>query len=699
MIDGWHHQDERWARKTPFVWGTGIRSTLDLPVFAARPLTLRFECRPFPRSGLRPDITVPDQGVTVVVNGWTIGAVKLEEGFRTYTLDIPANALVVGRNRVEFHYLYSPEGSSFLPSPSPDGVPRSVAWASVGFEPAWSIEAPSVGESADELRLPFNTGVDYFALAPAGAVLKLDGLDTWGDKPSAPRLEVHVSADDSSETVVTEHQPSMWRPPSAVPVHGETSPRLVRISFVARSGSDGGSPGGLTLQGPTLVAPTTHAPSLPDDVSVPDPVFPKPTNVLIYLIDTLRADHLGVYGYDLDTSPHLDAFAKDSVVFTDARAQSSWTRSSVASIFTGLHPRSHNVNGRADKLSPRALTLSTLLSASGYQTTGIITNGNVSKSFGFEIGFDRYEYLRELRTREIHVLSDAVNERATRWLDQRDPSRPFFLYLHTADPHDPYTPRSPFRERFVESPQFPDLVRLTALLERGVPAEDVQAVSHELRALYDAEIAFNDEQFGTLVQELKSRGLYDSTMIIVVSDHGEEFQDHGSWGHGKTLYEEQLAVPLIMKLPGQRHAGRTVGQPAQHVDLMPTILALLDLPIPPEVQGQSLWPAIATESTDRDTGSVAYLNLDGRAMESLQLGALKMIRFPPHETASQVEVFDLATDPAELANLAGERPVLRGYLLASLGRWVQRQPSLLSADEAVIDADLEERLRTLGYIR
>ena len=709
MIDGWHSQDERWERETPFVWGTGTHSTFGLPLLAIRPLTLRLEGRPFPRDVLRRDVTIPQQAVTVIVNRWTAGTVTLEEGFQTYELEIPANALVLGRNRVELHYLYNPEKSGFLPTSSPDGVSRSVAWASVGVDRAWSLDTPGVGDTEDELRLPFNTGVDYFTWAPAGSVFTMRGLDAWGDSPSESRLEVHVTVDGSVDTVVAERQPRMWRRPSDISITGPTSPQLVRISLVARAGSEGATPGGLTLHGPVLVASSaSHVMDTADAIDASDragehplarPGYADRPNVLIYLIDTLRADHLGVYGYGLNTSPNLDAFAADGIVFTDARAQSSWTRSSVASIFTGLHPRSHNVNGRIDKLSPQALTLATLLGASGYQTTGITTNGNVSKNFGFELGFDSYEHLRERRTREIHVLSDAVNERATGWLDQRDTARPFFLYLHTVDPHDPYTPRSPFRERFVASPRFPDLVRLKALFEQGVPAKDVHAVSQELRALYDAEIAFNDHQFGILVEELKDRGLYDSTMIVVVSDHGEEFQDHGGWGHGNTLYNEQLAIPLLVKLPDQLHAGRVVDHPAQHVDLMPTILSLLGLPIPPEVQGESLWPAIATE-TAGDVTSVAYLNLDGRAMESLQQDAQKMIRhLTQYETASQAEVFDLATDPAEQTNIAGERPVLRGFLLASLRRWVLEQPILLSADEAVIDAELEERLRTLGYIR
>ena len=701
MIDGWHSQDERWDRETPFVWGTGLHSSLDLPLLAIRPVTLRFECRPFPRGVLRRDITVPEQAVTVVVNGWTLGTVQLSEGFNTYEINVPDRALTLGRNRVEFRYLYNPEESDLLPSPSPDGVARTVAWASVGIDHALSLGVPSIEETRAELRLPFNTGVEFFTWAPTRSAFTLGGLDSWGDSPSDAHLEIHVGTDGATETAVSDRHPGIWQRPAPVPMPDSASPQLVRILLVARPGSKGEATGGFTLQKPALIAPAVSNPGAPTREDEPDPpIFPEQTNVLIYLIDTLRADHLGLYGYELDTSPNLNAFAREGIVFTNARAQSSWTRSSVASIFTGLHPRSHSVNGRIDKLSPHALTLSTLLGASGYQTAGIIANGNVSKNFGFELGFDSYVHLHERRTREIHVLSDAVNEMALSLLDRRDTNRPFFLYLHTVDPHDPYTPRSPYRERFVEAPQYPDLVRLKALFAEGVHPDDVRAVSEELRALYDAEIAFNDDQFGVLVRRLKERGLYDSTLIIVVSDHGEEFQDHGGWGHGNTLYDEQLAIPLVMKLPDQRHAGQVVDRPAQHVDLMPTILSLLGLPIPPDVQGKSMWPPSATTPEDRGTASVAYLNLDGRAMESLQLDALKIIRYlTPHETASQVEVFDLESDPAELMNLTGVRPTLRGYLLTSLRRWVLEQPMLLSAGEAVIDAELEERLRTLEYIR
>ena len=656
---------------------------------------------------MRRDVQVPSQAVTVVVNGWTAGTVQLKEGFHTYELHVQAEALSLGRNRVEFHYFYSPEDAEFLTSQAAEGISRTVAWASLEIGRGLSIDTPRIDEMRREIQLPFNTGIEYFTFAPAGSTFTLDALSTWGGTPADPHLEVRVTTDSSDNGAVFTLRPSVWRRPPALSIPESVSEQLVRVSLVARPGADGETVGGLTLERPVLLVDGEHDPFEHDEATEQEtkaglgrtPFETRP-NVLVYLIDTLRADHPGAYGYGLDTSPNLDALARDGILFTHSLAQSSWTRSSVASIFTGLHPRSHNVNGRTDKLSPRALTLASLLSVNGYQTAGIITNGNVSRNFGFELGFETYVHLRERRTHEIHVLSDVLNERAFSWLESRDTERPFFLYLHAVDPHDPYTPRSPFRERFVASQQYPNFVALRALFRAPIDPDDAPAISSELQALYDAEIAFNDYQFGLLVQWLKDHGLYDSTVLLLVSDHGEEFQDHGGWGHGNTLYREQLEVPLIIKLPGQAHAGQIVDRTAQHVDLMPTILSLLALPIPPEVQGQSLWPAIASSRADTHSWSTSYLALDGRTMEGFQTGGHKLIRYlTPHQTTFRVDVFDLEADPAELSDVASSRAVLRGYLLSSLRRQVQQQPPLLSADEAVLDAELEERLRALGYIR
>ena len=381
-------------------------------------------------------------------------------------------------------------------------------------------------------------------------------------------------------------------------------------------------------------------------------------------------------------------------------AQSSWTRASVASIFTGVHPRSHGVNGRLDSLPPDAPTITTRLADGGYATAAYVTNGNVSKSFGFDLGFETFVHLREQKTEEVHVLLDMLTTRAVTWLSHRDTSRPFFLYLHATDPHDPYTPRSPFREQFVTSREYPDLVRVRDLVGLQLPPGEAEVLRTELTSLYDAEIAFNNHHFGQLVEWLRENDLYDPTLIVVTSDHGEEFLDHQRWGHGGTLYQEQLAVPLIIKLPGQANAGVVIDDLAQHVDLLPTILEPAGVAPPVTAQGRNLFaPVPASPDGTPRIQAVSFLKLDGRHAESLRDGWHKVIRYlTPRDTTARADVFDLESDPGEKHSESLSRAVLRGHLEAELDRAILSQPRLLAASEGVLDPELEERLRTLGYL-
>ena len=695
MVDGWHAHDERWARGRPFVWGTGRDSSLDLPLVTKRRLQLSLEGRPLPRALMKPDLDIPPQVVTVKVNDLTVGRLRLAEGFRSYAVDIPARLLVEGRNRLDLDYFYSPRDEGYLIEPPADRVSRTIAWATATIAGAAATDRPSADTEARQLNIPFGTGVEYFVAPPAGASLDIAELTNWSDG-SDGHLDVHVTTDAGEVAPVVTIQPDTWLDPLAIPLPEVEPNDMVRVALFARAG-DGGGGGGLTLMQPRLrAAPGTDRRAETDAAAaLRTALYAAGQNrphVLIYLIDTLRADHLGSYGYPLETSPNLDAFARNAIRFTRSMAQSSWTRTSVASIFTGLHPRSHAVNGRTDTLSPNAVTLAGVLRATGYQTGGFITNGNVSENFGLHHGFDDYVYLRELRTAEIYVQSDALNERAFGWLEGRDAERPFFLYLHSTDPHGPYTPRSPFRERFIEVQQFPELVALRTLPPAGLTAAEIPAVS--------AEITHNDHHFGQLMQWLRDHDLYDQTLIFIMSDHGEAFHEHGRWGHGTTLYQEQIAVPLIVKLPGQVGAGRTVDDLAQHVDIMPSILDLLGVPIPDVVQGRSLWPTVVSGRVDPNTTSTSYLKLDGREMESLQTATHKLIRFPVEgQPLSRTELYDLAADPAELEDLSRTRQVAGGYLLSTLQAAVLDRPVYLETSEAVIDEELADRLRALGYIR
>ncbi len=429
-------------------------------------------------------------------------------------------------------------------------------------------------------------------------------------------------------------------------------------------------------------------------------------NVVVYLVDTLRADHLGTYGYSRPTSPSLDAMGSEGVVFDHAMAQSGWTRTSVASILTRLQPREHAVLDRDDTLSDEAITLTRLLSEQGYQTYAVVTNGNVGRRFGF----DSFVYIGErVETEGIHQSSAQVNAEFLEWLAQRDVDRPFFAYLHSTDPHGPYTPREPYRSRFLHDPRLATLGRARALWPVLEEMEDLSVADAVtgLRDLYDAEIAYNDAHFGYLLDRLRASGLYDSTLVLFVSDHGEEFYDHGAFEHGKTLYSEMVFVPLVIKFPGGWAAGTRVNSRVQHVDIMPTILDLLDVSPPPGAGGDSLVPAISSVQAGSENEHfvgrrlLAHLDLDQVRMDSVLTKDHHLMEWyrgvPAVDGGTQL--FGWREDTEEQLNLSDQAPVSAGYLRLVLRAMAATQKPILDSEDAVIDGELARRLRALGYIQ
>jgi arylsulfatase A-like enzyme len=419
-------------------------------------------------------------------------------------------------------------------------------------------------------------------------------------------------------------------------------------------------------------------------------------------VDTLRADHLGIYGYARPTSPHIDAFARDATVFDAAMAQTSWTKPAVVSLFTGLNARTHGVNARLAALPEKLAILPEFLKGLGYRTMAVVANGNVSPSFGFQRGFQIHEQLREAGGAEVHQLSDRVNEVAFRLLSERPEDQPFFLYLHTADPHAPYTPRAPYRERFargVRDSRVGTTEHFRALRKGAGPTD---GVIEELIDLYDAEIAFNDASFGSLLERLQALGLYDSTLIVFVSDHGEAFHEHGSWNHGEGLFSEEIAVPLIIRFPGGWGGGRTVASMVRQIDVMPTILDVLGEAAPAPVQGSSLLPRVRRPDAEgRQPAAFSYLgrtSLRGREVDSVIVDGMKLIRFRLTGRTAAFGLFDLNRDPDEVRDLADRRPIWVGVLTAELDGMALTADSEVSPPEATIDDDLRTRLRDLGYL-
>lgn len=351
----------------------------------------------------------------------------------------------------------------------------------------------------------------------------------------------------------------------------------------------------------------------PCEVVEPNDEMP---NVLIYLIDTLRLDRMSAYGYNRDTTPNIKAFAKDAITFTHLTPSSSWTRPSIASLLTGTYPARNGVHQHHDVMNRGLPSLAKELRKNGYRTRAWVANGNVSPSHNMGLDFQEF-WLGGANSGTVdQELIDVVLDEISLLYES-----PWFAYVHAVGPHDPYNPPEPYFSMFqpednrysieeikrvldyasAGSREIGSLIRAmrgligmeaetTVSRNERTPLTDTTSIDDlkaRYRDFYDGDIRFADLQFGRLIEELKMRGEYDNTLIVVLSDHGEEFWEHGSHGHGKTLYEELLRIPLLIKLPGNARASAVRHEVLNIADIAPTILDLLGLPSQGRFQGES----------------------------------------------------------------------------------------------------------------
>ncbi len=400
-------------------------------------------------------------------------------------------------------------------------------------------------------------------------------------------------------------------------------------------------------------------------------------NVLLVTLDTTRADRLSSYGYPLPLTPNLDRLAKEGARFRSCATPSAFTQASHASLLTGTYPTYHGVriNGQA-ALSSAQHTLAEALAERGYRTGAFVGAFVLDGRWGFNQGFERYDdefdlaAARQIDLAGVQRPADVVIDAALDWLG-RDDERPFFAWVHLYDAHTPYAPPPPYAARHGG---------------RG------------LAGLYDGEIAFADAEIGRLLDRLRAAGLDERTVIAVVGDHGEALGAHGELTHGYFLYQDTLAVPLILRLPRRLAAERDVSQPVSTIDLFPTLLELAGAPVPQEAQGRSLSPLVEgrawTEPAYAYSESMSpYLQFGWSPMFSLRSGQWKYVDAP------QPELYDLAADPGESVNLADrQRPVVRELRRALEDIHRRSSAGAPRPDEANLDAETLARLAALGYV-
>ena len=437
-----------------------------------------------------------------------------------------------------------------------------------------------------------------------------------------------------------------------------------------------------------------------------------PPNILLISIDSLRADHLGCYGYDKDTSPVMDELAASGALFENTISTTSWTLPAHMSLLTSMDISVHGVGRDGVSLHPSIGTVTQVLKKEGYATACFCSSPYMNPAFGFDRGFDLYRNI-DLEDEKIKdtilpppeerdavhedITSPRITDLAITWLENHH-SRPFFLFLHLWDVHYDYIPPAPYDKLF--DPDYQGDIDGKDYMHNDEvnPEMDPRDLEHII-ALYDGEIAYVDHHIGLIVKKLKKLGIFDQTLIVVTADHGDEFFEHGGKGHRNTLYDEVVKIPLIVHLPEKISSAVRIRNQVSIIDIAPTILDLAGILVPGRMQGSSLAPLLKEETIPDDRYAMLELGSILRALRSKSAKLLFNTR------ALQTIIFDLKADPGEndpvgitdflewsrinrifYDRLRNDQNLARKYRGGETGMPVKLTP------------EQEKRLKSLGYI-
>jgi arylsulfatase A-like enzyme len=652
---GWDRLEGSGDRRA--AWSLGLRSRVRLPFQSTGDKELYLRARAHESLG-------PALPLEVSLNDQPVAAITLTPREQEFRLVLPGRLQVRGDN-----LLGLAAARQRIPPPGdPDRRPLVAAFSALTVRPIGSasrVAAPVVQEG--RLILPPSSSVAYYLRVPAGA-----RLSTRGEGVVVATVE-----DDRGSRVVAGGDLSPW------------------AGAIARMELANGGSGLVRLAEARMTAPPAATPSPSARPSG------SRTNVIVYLTDTLRADALGAYGQTAPTSPRFDAFAREAVVFEDTWAQASWTRSAVASIFTGLHVGAHGVDREDRALSPGPPTLAEAFRAGGYRTGAFVANHLLGGRFGFDRGFSAWNAGGP--TLYGAPAGDVV-QRALGWIDAG--GGPFLAYLHTMEPHSPYQPSAEDEAPFAAAGYGGDR-DTRALLRLGQLGRLSAEGFRYLRAQYAGEVRQNDRAFGALIDGLRARGLLDRTVVVFTADHGEEFLEHGGTEHTKTLYQELVRVPLAIRLPSARRGGTRDRQAFEQIDLLPTLLGLAGLPAPAGLPGRD-WTARPLGPGGGEIAPLLFSEERFGVVDKFaaRAGPMKLIlnNDGPElwRAGSHVELYDLAIDGAEKTNLAEKRPVTTTFLRQRIDAFRRAQDAIRARTGSTavpLTAEEKEQLRALGYIR
>jgi len=708
----------------------GSAAVIEVPI--AAPLDLAIELTTHSTA----DQEAPLQFLTALWNDAKVERYQVSQGEGVLTVPIPAGLQRRGVNTLTLlPHVWTPTPAGVLLNGDvdPGVVVESIRFSLLG-RTVHSGPTPRAVESSI-LQAP-GTVASVSLLVPEGA--RLRGAVRWADAAAHDAGAVSITAVEDGEQ---EQMLASW--PAATLTSGSHSfdldlgafaGRAIALNLVATASStEPNADGEIEWEEPTIEGTRQR-------VAMQRAAPPKQApNIVMILFDTLRADFTEPYGSTWVKTPRMASLAASGVTFTKATSNAASTRPSVATLLTGLYPPVHNVDIIAKGMSDAAPYLPVMLKEAGYRTIGLSNNPHISEKWGFSRGFDVFTELFDIPEHDQLRFHASPEELAsTSWetyvagaLPQGS-GQPFFLYLHEIDPHFPYDAPPPYDQAYVsgyrgaltDNPMVHaaswDLmalfqaIRLMEELNRHRGPLQPADIAH-LKARYAAEVSYMDSYLGWLVDKIAARQDERETLFVFLSDHGEQFYEHGYWTHGPFVYQEDIQVPFILSLPGTLPRGHRTDAHAELVDVVPTILDLLGIPATHHTQGRSLLPFAFAKLSQRDDDpafaygdprfhrsedkSTVLSSISRRAVRVRQWKLVERTRSEEGSSVPGFELYDLETDPGETVNLWPARPIAGNALLQVLRLQDAIDAEInLDAPIAEIDEATRNRLRALGYL-
>jgi choline-sulfatase len=576
----------------------------------------------------------PNQKLTVFANEKPVGTLDVTTTAASYEVTVPAANLVVGENR--FRLTFKAAAALAGGRRSPAAIQRielgATAAAPDAAPPAPLVREVDVGGSRRRsLTASGPARLSFYVQVPARARL----VAGYGSTAAGATALVRLARDGAAAVPLFEGKTAQgWSEGSwdLAPYADQT----VRIDLVSRGGA-------VAWATPRIVV-AAPAPA-------PAPAPKKFERIFVWMVDTLRADKLRVYNpKTIVESPNYDAFAADATRFAWAHVPGTWSLPSHASILTGVYPTIHKATAHEARLAPQVPFVAELLKKAGYRTAMFSSNGYVSGKWGFDRGWDiNRNFIRE----SLPNGADYLWKHAKTWIDANG-KRPQYAYLATIEPHVVYNPKKEFLVKYWKKPyKGPIKPQISGVQLGHIKSGKLKINDNDkayLEALHNAEITQSDHFFGQFIADLKASGLYDTSVIIVTSDHGDEFWEHGDVGHAQSVHQELVHVPLIIRAPGLYPQGKVVEADVESMDLFPTVLELAGLTPPPGTQGVSL---LALAHDELSSGPRVALSQNLQLTRGIKSGRFRFI----HPGSAKLELYDEIKDPLEQQNLADKRPI------------------------------------------